>query len=764
MPSSVTHQELQDIALTVADTAHSWSDLFFTAQITPGDLSYDSTFLAVNRMLQGLGASSIDLVLISQGRFWGQVVSTDPPCAHTDFGWDLCVKSAVAAAEHMRLSGVVRAVGAFDWTVERLQKLWPFLRAPLAALQLTFDTFANSHLAALKFCVMTGIQAKDDPKDWVATTNVAVQYSLFFPHSQVLMGGFVEQPGRLVLPMFLGGKTFPDANAGRAPQISALAATEWITSKGVAAVLPGDMDSVSIEAILQLLDDEPIVREHLLEYLDWHFWPREQSPALHELVLEPGATCSAELQVLNAEECTLAVKELEGPSVVSSDADDRRKTPVSDSGCSLHFGPGCSSLDCATAHFGHGIGHPQALPVCRADASKLPEQGRTLFLSMCMGDEYFDKFCAPFLASYRMVYSNIPHGWHTMRVWTVGVDASRLRQAKDMFSSAGVEFEESSSQELHQQFLKEQGRDSEINYLREDLNLPGVDGRTGCLECKGSICACDPGAHDEKVVFNNVYFLQWVIAQFEGTQDAGFEYMVFIDSDMLFLRDLSRFLPREQLTQWEYAFTIYDQHHEVPWASNEEVARTRNGFVRINAGVQLFRYTKGARLYLRNLLEITRMFVRHGEMREQDDGIHFLEEFKGLSQAAIAWFVGSSNLLFGDCLVCWPEAINFTSVSTGGEPFTLAAQGLPARFLNQAESVADGVLNGDTHLVHLKGLWWRVLLLNATAHSTATRCFVWNAAAYELWKSLYLAWRPELVIHTRIHASEHCPDVSLLGQ
>ena len=148
-------------------------------------------------------------------------------------------------------------------------------------------------------------------------------------------------------------------------------------------------------------------------------------------------------------------------------------------------------------------GHPRTLPVCQKNFANLPDQGRTLFLSMCMGSDYFEKFCAPFLASYRMVYGGVAPGWHTLRVWAVGVNASQLQQAKDMFSSAGVEFEESSLQALSRQYAEEHGHGSGVEgYLHENLSLPGVDSATGCHECdplNPHICLCDPGVHDEKV-------------------------------------------------------------------------------------------------------------------------------------------------------------------------------------------------------------------------------------------------------------------------
>eukprot|EP00439_Symbiodinium_sp_Y106_P085707 s828_g29.t1 len=732
------YEELPKIAAAVAEAALPWSELFVSARILPGDLGYDGTFLAMNRMLQELGAPRIDLVLVSSGeKGERQAGPATPPCAQSEFGWELCAKSSLAALEHLQLSGKVAHIGAHDWSVQSLQTLSPVLRAPLAALELTFDTFANSHLAALKLGLIKGIQ--------------------------IMMIGFAEQPGRLISPMFIGAGTQSEAYAGRASMMSAFATLSWLVAKDVVAVMPGDLlDSASISA-LQSLDGENLMHGHLRDYFDTVFWPGERRPILYEAILELGTTCPGKLKVSSPGECMVAMEELQGPSALAPDMDGTSKA----SGCSLHFGVGCQSIDCAVAHFGDAgrtAGQPRAVPVCQIDRARPPSQGRTLFLSMCMGAEYFDKFCAPFLASFRMVYGGLLHGWHTMRVWTVGVGAQQLQHARDLFAPAGVEFEESSSEELHRRFVEEYGRSADVDYLSEEIGSPGLDGRTGCFGCQGFECTCDPGAHDEKVVFNNIYFLQWVISQFEAaSQNEGYQYMVFIDSDMLFLQDLGRFLPREpETTDWEYAFTIYDKDHEVPWGSNEEVAKTRNGFVRINSGVQLFRYTEGVRLFLSNLLKITRIFMRYGETKQLAEETWFLEEFRALNQAAIAWFVGSANLLYNDCLVCWPRTISFDSVSATGEQFSLSAQGLPARFINQAESVTDGLLSREVHMVHLKGLWWRVLILNATAHSTATRCFAWNTGAYDLWKSLYLAWRPELVVTTSVHQGQQCPDVASL--
>ena len=119
-----------------------------------------------------------------------------------------------------------------------------------------------------------------------------------------------------------------------------------------------------------------------------------------------------------------------------------------------------------------------------------------------MGPEYFDKFCAPFLASFQMAYGRAPAGWHKLKVWSVGVNKSQLERASDLFSSSGVEFEESSLDEMSQRYAAEHAEGSGVEgYLHEDLKVNGVDGATGCFECdlaNSAECHCDPGVHDEK--------------------------------------------------------------------------------------------------------------------------------------------------------------------------------------------------------------------------------------------------------------------------
>ena len=162
MRSSSPHHELQEVAGAVAEAGLSWSEVFVSAQVAAEDLGYDGTIRAVDQMMGWLGIGGLNLALVGPGRpslGKKQVLSTDPACAGSDFGWELCVAGSIAAVEHMQIMGTVDALGAYDWTVHWLQRFWPLLHEPLAAVQLTFDTFASSHRAAAKYCLMRGVQA-----------------------------------------------------------------------------------------------------------------------------------------------------------------------------------------------------------------------------------------------------------------------------------------------------------------------------------------------------------------------------------------------------------------------------------------------------------------------------------------------------------------------------------------------------------------------------------------------------------------------------
>ncbi|CAE7255581.1 unnamed protein product [Symbiodinium sp. CCMP2592] len=738
--SSSSHWELQEMALMLEEAGVPLSELFVSLHIDSADLSYTGTILAVDRILHSLGLSKLDLVLIGPGE-----VAEEAPCAVSAEALQLCLAGGLAAVEHLRLRGLVVAPpGAFDWPLFQMQRLWPLLRMPLAAMHLTFDSFAGSHMPSLKLCLLRGVP--------------------------VIMSGFAEQPGRLLFPMLLSEKNSKAARQGFAQRLAVLATAEWLRSKGVAVLVPGNFDSAQLVDMIRTVADGAVSEEKvfldaaLQQHLDLNFWPGDL-PRMYTIHFQPGATCTANLEVMSARECDLAMQELDKPGdVVTSEA------VVLARGCTLYFDDSCSAIECAEAHFraeGPAASDDRtnrAVPVCQLDAADPPEQGRTLFLSMCMGTEYFDKFCAPFLGSYRMMYGGFPSGWHSMRVWTIHVDASHLNRAKALF--AGVQFEEGSFEVLSRRFEDEVAEGTGLeDFLREDQDKTD-DGSTGCFECQvGSkaFCDCDPRVHDEKVVFNNIYFLEWVLSQVEQTDGLGFQYVVVIDSDMLFVQQLVRFLPREPAAEWEYAFTFYDRHHRVPWGHNEDVAKTKNAHVRINSGVQIFRYTDGAKAFLSTLLRTTLAAVNSGHVHSDPDfPKDVLREFKAPGQASIAWIVGLQNLLFEDCLVCWPDITSVEIDVSRHEKLVLKIQGLPARFLNQAESVVEGSLGPDTHMVHLKGLWWRLLLLNGTAHSTKTRCLGWNSGAYQLWATLYLAWQPQHVLsaYVRRGRGDSCPEPS----
>lgn len=255
------------------------------------------------------------------------------------------------------------------------------------------------------------------------------------------------------------------------------------------------------------------------------------------------------------------------------------------------------------------------------------------------------------------------------------------------------------------------------------------------------------------MLINNANFFMWVIQQVKLPENRDFQYIVTIDSDMLFCKSLERFLPFNQTNgpEWDYAFTVYDREHEVPWGSNEEVAKTKNGHVRLNAGVQLFKNSGTLVPFLTHYLETIQYVLRwghagHGANEDYENPVaKLLEEFKAPNQAAIALIVGTSNLLYDDCEVC-RHTLNLESnpeLATTLGSFSLKVQALPMRYLNQAESLKNGEIPDDLHMLHLKGLWWRILVMEATAHPTETRCYHWNFEAYVYWVAMFRIWQPD---------------------
>ena len=194
--------------------------------------------------------------------------------------------------------------------------------------------------------------------------------------------------------------------------------------------------------------------------------------------------------------------------------------------------------------------------------------------------------------------------------------------------------------------------------------------------------------------------------------------------------------------------------------------------MRLNAGVQLFKNSGTLVPFLTHYLETIQYVLRwghagHGANEDYENPVaKLLEEFKAPNQAAIALIVGTSNLLYDDCEVC-RHTLNLESnpeLATTLGSFSLKVQALPMRYLNQAESLKNGEIPDDLHMLHLKGLWWRILVMEATAHPTETRCYHWNFEAYVYWVAMFRIWQPDYDASLTVLSDvSKCNDTSVGG-
>jgi len=92
-------------------------------------------------------------------------------------------------------------------------------------------------------------------------------------------------------------------------------------------------------------------------------------------------------------------------------------------------------------------------------------------------------------------------------------------------------------------------------------------------------------------------------------------------------------------------------------------------------------------------------------------------EFRGPFQAALAHILGGhnrellhTNLGLNNCALCGDVrtvAINGPGHDVTRPEFEVDIRGVPARFINQAESLPDGHFYEGLRLFHMKGSWWR---------------------------------------------------------
>jgi len=115
-----------------------------------------------------------------------------------------------------------------------------------------------------------------------------------------------------------------------------------------------------------------------------------------------------------------------------------------------------------------------------------------------------------------------------------------------------------------------------------------------------------------------------------------------------------------------------------------------------------------------------------------------LQEFKGPSQASLAFLLAQGEVeIMNEVKSCCSRirTIHLEPLVPDGDEVPVRMFGLPSQYLNDAESTEDGALLSSTHIVHLKGHWWRTVLPEGHEHiETPTRSYEWNREAFELWR------------------------------
>lgn len=732
IPSNSTTWQLLAVAEALQNRrlGNPGSDVFISAELALPDLGYEKSVNALQRMLELLEISHFDLVLVGAG---------DSGCG------EVCVSGSLAAAEHIVVRGG-GVVGVSGWSLLQLQRMTPLFRKPLRAVKLEMDFLAASHLPVVKYCL-----AKHIP--------VTARW---------------QNPGRLT-----GMVLRKNSGAEQVTFAAQLIAFDWMHVKSVSVALPHSMKDDEMYAVMAASDIDLSDMERRAGIIEQQFWPQWGKASLYQV----SNSCPAGLEIDSALECENARKDLSLSGNVS---------PGPWKGCFLTKTCDSYDSDCETVSFGPEEStvstDAKTKAICQKDAGaagtvggEVPQQGSTLFLAMCMGSSYFDRYCAPFFLSFLRIYGAPSSPSVRLRIWVMAVEHAQLRKARRLLRQLGhglVDFDEGNFSALKEQWSQEHSGGVE-DYLDETTG-PISNRRTGCLPStyhdNGITIetVCDPGVHDERMLINNANFFMWVIQQVKLPENRDFQYIVTIDSDMLFCKSLERFLPFNQTNgpEWDYAFTVYDREHEVPWGSNEEVAKTKNGHVRLNAGVQLFKNSGTLVPFLTHYLETIQYVLRwghagHGANEDYENPVaKLLEEFKAPNQAAIALIVGTSNLLYDDCEVC-RHTLNLESnpeLATTLGSFSLKVQALPMRYLNQAESLKNGEIPDDLHMLHLKGLWWRILVMEATAHPTETRCYHWNFEAYVYWVAMFRIWQPDYDASLTVLSDvSKCNDTSVGG-
>jgi len=344
---------------------------------------------------------------------------------------------------------------------------------------------------------------------------------------------------------------------------------------------------------------------------------------------------------------------------------------------------------------------------------------RAAFLTSCMEEPFFWTYCMPLLSSFAAAFglgmASATHPdadrAHRVIVATAGVGTSSLNWAEATYSFA--------------QFLE----------------FPGDDQALSTSD--------DPTAAENyrRISYQPLKLSQYVRIWQEYLLGQPYDFVVCMDSDMLVVRPFEHVFELLMQRRVDVAFTYYDGKREVPWGTATELARTkRYGYVRLQGGMLLMQNRVQALQWFAQWMSLTQSMLHEsyddGPRGERWRDLH--EEFKGPSQAALAFLLTRgdvSQMRDIKACCCVVRKVNLELTHSDSGPVQVRMLGLPARYLNDAESSMDGRLPRSVHVAHLKGHWWRTVLPDAHEHISApTRTYEWNREVFELWRHHYVAF------------------------
>lgn len=344
-----------------------------------------------------------------------------------------------------------------------------------------------------------------------------------------------------------------------------------------------------------------------------------------------------------------------------------------------------------------------------AAANRYTPQHRAAFVTACMEENFLWVYCAPLLSSFAEVF----------RLW------ADTEMHAVLVAVAGVSH--SSLDRLVQQY--------------PFVQFVEFDGKDEVLSDADQSAAAD---NHRRMNYQSVKLKQYILLWQHRLLGQPYDFVVCMDSDMLMVKPFNHILESLAQQKVDVAFTYYDGNRQVPWGSAEEASRTkRHGYVRLQGGMLVMRNAMAALHWFARWVSLTESMLHE----TQNDGPKaqrwrdLYEEFKGPSQAALAFLLTRSEIeLMRDPDECCNRVrtVTLEPLDPNGEKVDVRMLGVPAQYLNDAESTEDGKLLDTVHVVHLKGHWWRAVLPDGREDLWApTRSYEWNREALELWRRHY---------------------------